>query len=90
MALINLVWAYQEQDVATGLEYAEQAYELSGESLDVADTLGWLLVKDGDYKRGLPLLQGAVNRAPHILEIRYHLAVALDKAGCQDEARKEL
>ena len=90
MALNNLAWAYQEQDVVRGLEYAEQAYELAGERPDVADTLGWLLVKDGDYKRGLPLLQGAVKRAPHILEIRYHLAVALDKAGRQDEARKEL
>jgi len=89
-ALNNLAWAYQEQDVATGLQYAEQAYELAGDRPDVADTLGWLLVKSGDYERGLPLLQGAVKRAPHILEIRYHLAVALDKAGRQDEARKEL
>jgi len=90
MVLNNLAWAYQEQDVATSLEYAEQAYELAGERPDIADTLGWLLVKDGNYTRGLQLLQDAVKRAPYILELRYHLAVALDKTGHQDEARKEL
>ena len=29
-------------------------------------------------------------RAPHLPEIRYHMAVALDKAGRKGEARKEL
>jgi len=29
-------------------------------------------------------------RAPHLPEIRYHMAVALEKAGRRDEARKEL
>ncbi len=36
------------------------------------------------------LLQEAAVKAPHIPDIRYHMVVALDKAGRRDEARKEL
>ncbi len=54
------------------------------------DTLGWLLVEFGDTNRGLVLLQEAATRAPHIAEIRYHMAAALAKTGRRDEARKEL
>jgi len=35
-------------------------------------------------------LQEAAVKAPHIPDIRYHMLVALDKAGRRGEARKEL
>ena len=54
------------------------------------DTLGWLLVLNGESNRGLVLLQEARIKAPHIPDIQYHLAVALEKVGRKDEARKEL
>ena len=56
----------------------------------VIDTLGWLLVETGNSGRGLTLLQEAVAKAPHIAEIRYHLAVGLHKAGRNAEAKAEL
>ncbi len=42
------------------------------------------------YQRGLVLLQEAATRAPHIAEIRYHMAAALVKVGRNAEAHKEL
>jgi len=88
--LNNLAWLYHEQGDARGLEYAEKAYKLSDNRPEVADTLGWILVNQGQVKRGLALLQDAAVKAPHIPDVRYHLAVALHKSGDKDEARKEL
>ena len=54
------------------------------------DTLGWMLVEQGNVERGLPLLQKAVAGAPGAPELRYHLAVGLNKSGDKKAARKEL
>ena len=89
-ALNNLAWLYQEENNPEGVRYAERAYQLVPDRPEVIDTLGWLLVQTGDTNRGLVLLQEAATKAPHIPEIRYHMAAALVKAGRRDEARKEL
>jgi len=88
--LNNVAWIYQEQGNSEGVKYAERAYELVPGRPEVIDTLGWLLVQNGDTNRGLVLLQEAVTKAPHIPDIRYHMAAALEKAGRREEARKEL
>ena len=88
--LNNLAWLYQEQGNPDAVQYADRAYELAPERPEVIDTLGWLLVQNGEITRGLVLLQEAVTKAPHVPEIRYHMAVALMKAGRREEARKEL
>lgn len=90
VALNNLAWLYQEGGDKRAIDYAERAYRLKPEDPAVADTLGWLLVQRGDARRGIAILQEAVMRAPHISEIRYHMAVGLKKAGRLDEARNEL
>jgi putative PEP-CTERM system TPR-repeat lipoprotein len=89
-ALNNLAWLYQEENNPEGLRYAERAYQLVPNRPEVIDTLGWLLVQTGDTNRGLVLLQEAATKAPHIADIRYHMAAALAKAGRREEARKEL
>ena len=89
-ALNNLAWLYQEAGDSRGISYAERAHELAPDSPEVADTLGWLLVRNGETNRGLVLLQEAAVKAPHMPEIRYHMAVALAKAGRRDESRKVL
>ena len=89
-ALNNVAWLYQQQGSDQGIAYAEQAYELFPQRPEVIDTLGWLLLQNGDHQRGLILLQEAVTKAPHNAEIRYHMAVALAEVGRSDEARREL
>jgi len=89
-ALNNMAWASYKLGKAGSLKYAERAYGLASDNPAVVDTLGWLLVETGDAGRGLTLLQQAVAKAPHIPEIRYHLAVGLHKAGRNAEAKTEL
>ena len=90
VALNNLAWAYQQEKDPRALETAEQAFKLAGENAGVMDTLGWLLVEQGNTARGLPLLQKASGMAPNAPDIRYHLAVGLHKSGDKQGARKEL
>ena len=88
--LNNIAWLYQEEGIPGGIKYAERAHELAPERPEITDTLGWLLVQNGEVNRGLVLLQEARVKAPHIPDIHYHMAVALYKSGRTAEARKEL
>ena len=72
------------------VDYAERAYALQPNSGAVGDTLGWILVDRGDVERGQHVLEKAVKAAPWNNEARYHLAVALAKAGDKAGARSNL
>ena len=56
---------------------AELAYKLAPENTDILDTLGWILVEQGQVQRGLTLLRKALVKSPKNTSIRYHYAVAL-------------
>jgi putative PEP-CTERM system TPR-repeat lipoprotein len=90
VALNNLAWAYQQEKDPRALNTAEQAFKLAGDNPGVMDTLGWMLVEQGNTTRAVPLLQKASGMAPNSPEIRYHLAVSLNKSGDKQGARKEL
>lgn len=90
VALNNLAWTYQQDKDPRALATAQQALKVSKNSPAVMDTVGWMMVEQGDTKGGLPLLQQAATLAPNALEIRYHFAVALNKSGDKAGARKEL
>ena len=90
LALNNLSWLYQQTKDPRGVNIAEQALKLAPEDPAVIDTLGWILVEQGNTKRGLELLQKASSRQPDSPDIRYHLAVGLFKSGDKARARQEL
>ena len=90
VALNNLAWAYQQEKDPRALATAEQAHKIAGDNPGILDTLGWMLVEQGNTTRGLPLLQKASDMAPDASEIRYHLAVGLHKSGDKQGARKQL
>jgi putative PEP-CTERM system TPR-repeat lipoprotein len=90
VALNNLAWTYQQEKDPRALPTAQLALKASKDSPAVMDTVGWMMVEQGDVKGGLPLLQKATSLAPNALEIRYHLAVALNKSGDKAGAKKEL
>jgi Flp pilus assembly protein TadD len=69
---------------------AEHAHRLAPQDASAQDTLGWLLVQQGQLDAGLKHLREARLRAPTNPEIRYHLASALAVAGRTEEARVEL
>lgn len=90
VALNNLAWAYQQAKDKRALETAERAHKLKPDNPAIIDTLGWILVEQGDYKRATALLQKAVAAAPKAPAIRYHLAQAWLKSGDKVKAREEL
>jgi putative PEP-CTERM system TPR-repeat lipoprotein len=90
VALNNLANIYQQESDPRALNVAEEAFKLSPESPAIVDTLGWILVGQGQTTRGLELLQKAAGKAPNNAEIQYHLAVALAKAGDKASARRQL
>ena len=85
----NLAWVYQQQGDKRAEQIAQQAYILSP-SGQTADTLGWILISNGDTTRGLPLMRQAVAQAGADPRILYHYAVALKDTGARDEAIKML
>ena len=72
------------------IRHAERAVALSPNNALAIDTLGWILLQQGEVERALPLLRDARLRHPDNPEIRYHLAVALHKSGRIGDARLEL
>jgi putative PEP-CTERM system TPR-repeat lipoprotein len=90
IALNNLAVVYQQDKDPRALETAERAAKIEPNSPIIMDTLGWLLVEQGDVKRGLSLLQKAAGIVPDAKDIRFHMAIAMQKTGDKAGARKEL
>lgn len=90
IVLNNLALLYQQQRDPRALPMAEKVHKLNPESPSHADTLGWILVQQGQHKRGLQLLEKAVAGSPSNPEIRFHYASALANSGQSVQARKEI
>ncbi len=90
MVLNNLAWLYLERGDTVALDFAERALAGAPERPEVMDTLGWAELQLGDAERGVAMLEAALERAPHLADIRFHLAVAYEKQGRVDDARVEL
>jgi putative PEP-CTERM system TPR-repeat lipoprotein len=88
--LNDLAFAYALAGDARAVPTAEQAYRLAPDRPEIADTLGWILLQQGDAKRGADLLRRAVEARPNDPAIRYHYAAALAKTGETERARREL
>jgi len=88
--LNNLAWAAGQVKDPKALEYAEKANALAPNQAAIMDTLGALLVEQGDVDRGLTLLRKASTMAPQSPTIRLNLVKGLLKSGQKDVAKKEL
>jgi tetratricopeptide (TPR) repeat protein len=75
--LNNLAWAYAESgEPRRAVPLARRAWALARDNPATADTLGWLLFKNGNRAEGLALLQRAARGAPSDAAIRERLAAA--------------
>jgi putative PEP-CTERM system TPR-repeat lipoprotein len=88
--LNNLAWVSSRIKDPKAIAYAEHANKLAPEQPVIMDTLGTLLVEQGDTERGLELLRKASALAPQAADIRLNLAKGQLKAGQKDAAKKEL
>ena len=86
----DLAWLYHERGKPGALEMAEKAYRLAPGNPAIQDTYGWILIQNGKVELGLIALEQAVSGLPNSPDIRYHLAVALAKAGDKAAAKQEL
>ena len=87
IALNDLAWACQQEKDMRALDFAERAFKLAPGNPAILDTLGWILVEQGDAVRAVSLLQKASAAAPNATDIRYHLGMGLVKAGDKRAAR---
>ena len=88
--LNNLAWAMWQQKDPQALAIAEKAHAAAADNAAVSDTLGWMLVEQGQTKRGVELLEKASASAPEASDISLHLAKAQIKDGRKDAARTTL
>lgn len=90
LMLNNLAWSLGELHDPKAREVAERAYRQAPFNPNVIDTLGWLVLQQGDTVRATQLLQMATNLAPNDPAVRLHYARALMKSGDRAGAKREL
>jgi predicted Zn-dependent protease len=87
-ALNNLACLYQrEGELRKARELAQRAFMISPGDAHIGDTLGWIMLDQGEAAAALAYLNAANLRAPQDLDIQYHLAVALYRVGRAADAR---
>ncbi len=78
-------------DLDYALKLAQEAKETKPDSLDVSDTLAWILVKKKqNYGTAIQLLRECVQKEPKNASFSYHLGVAYFDAGRKPEAAQAL
>lgn len=90
LILNNLANLYLREGDKRALPTAEQAHKLAPGNPVIEDTLGWILVEQGQTARGLDLLRKALAQTPKNPSLRYHYAAALARTGDKAQARKIL
>lgn len=86
LALNNLAILYSQQNNPQAIELAKKAYEKAPESAAILDTYGYILIKQGQPKEGLPILEKAASLAPKSNDIQFHLAEAYSANGNDQKA----
>ena len=91
-ALNNLAVLYSDHlgQLDTAYELAKRARALSPNDTHVADTLGWILFKKGNYANALPLLTESAAKAPDVPTYQFHLGMVHYMLGDEALARTAL
>lgn len=91
-ALNNLAYLYSEKfnDLNRAGELARKAHDLAPNDPSVADTLGWIVYRQGNYQTAAELLQNSVAKMGDNPEVQFHFGMAQYMMGRSDEARGAL
>lgn len=91
-ALNNLAYIYSDHlvDLDKALDTAQRAREALPAQPEVADTLGWIHFKRGQYPQALALLTESAERLPDNADVRFHLGLAAYMSGLEADARRHL
>jgi len=90
--LNNLAWMYAEHlgDLKRAHELASKARSRAPENPAVADTLGWILYRNGDYAGALALLRQSASQLSEHPEVLFHLGMAAYMTGDETLAKSAL
>lgn len=88
--LNDLAWVYLQQGNVKARAVADKAHALAPLSAAVEDTLGWVMLAQGDAQGSLPYLKAAAYGMPQDPAVQFHLAVALSRTGAMGPAREML
>ena len=72
------------------LSLAKTAKNGAPEDPNIADTLGWILYKEGNYDWALTSLKESAAKIPDNAEVQYHLGMTQYQLGNLDEAKQAL
>jgi Flp pilus assembly protein TadD len=88
----NLAYIYSETggDMDKALKLAQMAKEGAPEDPQIADTLGWILYKMGNYDWALGYLKESASKLADNAEVQYHLGMTQYKLGNAEEAKRAL
>jgi len=91
-ALNNLAFLYSDHlnQLDKAFDYAKKARTLQPNDPAIADTLGWIFYKRGEYQQAFGLLQEAAGRLPGNSDVQDHLGMAAYMMGQTDAARTAL
>ena len=86
----NLAYVLSEHlgDLAKARQYAQIARDNAPQDPYIADTLGWILYRQGEYQWAISLLMESVDRLENRPEYLYHLGMAQYSLGQEAAARK--
>jgi len=90
VVLNNLAWIYMTENDPRAIDLARQANRAAPENPDIQDTLGWILVNNGEAREGLKLLRSSARERPDNASVQFHLGVAYQKLGDTNNAIKAL
>ena len=88
--LNNLAWLYSQEGDPRALETARQAHSSEPDNPKVADTLGWILVANGNVNDAVELLKVSARELDTNPSVHYHLGIAYMQQGEEREARLAL
>lgn len=89
-ALGDLAWELRIKDPSRALELSERAVQIVPKSPLLLDTLGMVLLENGQNDRAVTILRSAQTLDSGNSLLQYHLAVALSHNGRREESITEL
>ena len=92
LALNNLAVLYSTQlgQLDKAYDLAQKAKEAIPNEPSIADTLGWIMFKKGNYGNALRLLQESAAKLPDLPEAQFHVGMAHYMLGEEEPARLAL
>ncbi len=92
LALNNLAVIYSEhlQQLDKALDLAKKARDLAPNEAHLADTLGWIMFRKGDYYSAARTLIESANKLPNEAEVQFHAGMAHYMIGEEAPARLAL